>query len=625
MKTLKSLLFCSLLCLNNVSAETLSLSNQFNQTENSTLSSSLSIFDNQENPLTAEEAFKLSTNMSEKNVTFNFNIAKDHYLYVDQFELYINDKKKEIKIENSFEKEDLHYGKVKVIKGFNSFIVNSEEDIKNYKLIYQGCSEKFNICYDKQTYTFFIPDSDVIKQDEKLAPNIEKNTTIKEIPSTEENTIIKEDTGKEENKTKELIKVSEQLNSYVGSEEYIKNILENSHLWQILGLFFLGGILISFTPCVLPMIPIVSSIVLGKEENISQLRAFSLSLSYVIGSSITYAILGLIAALLSENIQAYMQNIYVITSFSIILFILGLSMFGLFNINGSQNLNNIAYKYSNKLKGGEHIQVFIMGMLSTLILSPCVAAPIAAAITYISTTNDILTGTLSMFFFGLGIGFVLILITTTLNKFKIKSGSWMNEIKYITGVIIILVSIYLLSNVLKEEYIYIAYISTILGYLINFYARNYEKFKYLLILLIIFVASGLYFKPVKVEKLKEDSIIVNNIQELEKEIQNSEYTLLKFTADWCIYCKQMDNEILKNKNYEEKLKNYKIVYIDITEENEKTKELREKFKVSAPPVIVFLQNDDIVYKETGYNKNRLIDIIDQINLEIKKIGEKNGR
>jgi len=614
MKTLKSLLFCLLLCLNNVSAETLSLSNQFNQTENSSLSSSLSIFDNQESPLNAEEAFKLSTNMHERNITFNFNIAKDHYLYVDQFELYINDKKKEIKIENSFEKEDLHYGKVLVIKEFNSFTVNSEEDIKSYKLIYQGCSEKFNICYDKQTYTFFIPDSSVIKQDEKLTSFIETNNIIKE-----------EEPTKEENKPKELIKVSEKLNSYVGSEEYIKNILQNSHLWQILGLFFLGGILISFTPCVLPMIPIVSSIVLGKEENISQLRAFSLSLSYVIGSSITYAILGLIAALLSENIQAYMQNIYVVTSFSIILFILGLSMFGLFNINGSQNLNNIAYKYSNKLKGGEHIQVFIMGMLSTLILSPCVAAPIAAAITYISTTNDILTGTLSMFVFGLGIGFVLILITTTLNKFKIKSGSWMNEIKYITGVIIIMVSIYLLSNVLKEEYIYIAYISTVLGYLINFYARNYEKFKYLLILLIIFIASGLYFKPVKVENFKENSIIVNNIQELEKEIQNSEYTLLKFTADWCIYCKQMDNEILKNKDYEEKLKNYKIVYIDITEENEKTKELREKFKVSAPPVIVFLQNDDIVYKETGYNKNRLIDIIDQINLEIKKIGEKNGR
>lgn len=626
MKYLKSILFFSCLLTTNISfAENLPIG-QFNQPQSSSLSSVLS-FDQKETPLSAEEAFKLSSNLNEKTVSFDFTIADKHYLYVDQFEFYINGKKKDLTIENTIEKEDLHYGKVKVVKDYLNISFVNDEEVKNYKLIYQGCSEQFNICYDKQKYEFFIPDTNVIKEDILIKEQIkEQNENIITTNDKKEQDLIQitQEEISIKKKIEAQIEQENKKNSYVGSEDYIKNILQNSQLWEILFIFFIGGILISFTPCVLPMIPIVSSIVLGKDEQISQIKAFSLSLSYVLGSSVTYASLGLIAALLSENIQAYMQNIYVIITFSSILFLLGLSMLGLFNINGSQKINNIAYQYSNKLKGGEHIQVFIMGMLSTLILSPCVAAPIAAAITYISTTNDVLTGTLSMFVFGLGIGFILILITTTLNKFKIKSGNWMNEIKYITGVIIILVSIYLLSSIVKEEYIYMAYVSTIIGYFISLFGRNYQKLKNLLIILIISIFAAIYFKP-QIDNNNYDILKVQNIEELNNALKGNKYSILKFTADWCVYCRQMDKEIFKNKKYEEQFKNYKVIYVDITEENEESKKIKEKYNVFAPPVIVFLENNDIVYKEIGYNKDKLINIIDKINIEIKKIGEKNGR
>lgn len=648
MKIIKSLLLSSLLFINNSYAENLTRENIFNSVQSSSLSSKIGTnFNIQEKPLSAEQAFNLSSKMDNKKLTFDFIIAENHYLYVDQFELYINGKKQEIKIQNYIEKEDLHYGKVNVINGFNTFSVESLDEIKNYRLIYQGCSEKFNICYDKITYNFTIPEHTVIKEDKNMQSqnndsNINKEEVLIEKESDKE-LIVKEQINKDnlvndeltkkeivkENNIDKLKNVSPRLDSYVGSDVYIKNILKKSELWQVLMFFFLGGVLISFTPCVLPMIPIVSSIVIGKQESITQLRAFSLSLSYVIGSSVTYALLGLAAALLSENIQAYMQNIYVISIFSIILFILGLSMFGIFNINGSQKLNNVAYEYSNKLSGGEHIQVFIMGMLSTLILSPCVAAPIAAAITYISTTNDILKGTLSMFVFGLGIGSVLILITTTLNKFKIKSGQWMNEIKYLTGLIIILMSVYLCSSFVRDDIIFIAYVTIIVSYLVSFYARNYEKMKWFLILIIGILSLSLYFKPVNV-KSEINNISykkVYSIEELNSELKDNKYTILKFTADWCVYCKTMDKEIFNNIEMIEKLKNYEVIYIDITTENENSKKIKEKYEVFAPPVIVFLENHDIFYKETGYNKDRLIQLIDSFNKEIDKIntGEENGR
>ena len=597
----------SLFMISTISAESISLNDSLNSKQNSSLNNAFGdMFAQQEQPLLAEEAFNITHDIKEnKNLTITIVIEPEHYLYLHKLKLLINNEEKPVDFLDYVDKYDEHYGQIKAIYNYFSITINNNSKIENFELEYQGCSEKFNICYPLQTLKKKIEINQESKAPEKTFKKNENEILEKEILEKEINIDFSAQIKKEEgffdqyidlNKIKESISIKNKGTTFL--------------------MFFIAGILISFTPCVLPMIPIISSIVVGGNNNITNFKAFWLSLSYVLGASITYASFGAIAGLFSENIQIYMQHEYVITTFAILLFVLSLSLFGLYEIRLPSKITNKTNELSNKLRGGQFFTVFLMGILSTLILSPCVAAPLAAGITYIAAnsgdSNSIWFGAFSLFSFGMGIGIVLIIITTLLNSIKIKGGVLMNEIKYLSGVLIIIVSIFIASRIIPDIVTIYLYQITILSYLISVFARNYEKLKKGFIMLVTILTTMLYLndmeninnevmdkEPVIQEIKKLNYVNVKNIEDIKLDRQ---HIIVKFTADWCTYCKKMERDIFNNPEFYNNLSDFKIYVVDLTEPNDNLKAVTDKFRVVAPPALFFFKDGKVLHYKVGETK-----------------------
>lgn len=221
----------------------------------------------------------------------------------------------------------------------------------------------------------------------------------------------------------------------------------SSHNWLLILITFYGfGLLLSFTPCILPMVPVLSGIIVGHGKEITTRKAFFLSLSYVLSMSITYSIIGAVVALLGSNLQVSMQSPWSVGVFSLIFLLLALSMFGFYEFKLPHSWQAKIHGSSNQ-RGGHYLGAAIMGCLSTLILSPCVTAPLIGVLTYIAQTGNIVLGCLTLFVLGLGMGTPLLLIGTSAGKWLPETGSWMNTIKAFFGIIFIAVAIVLISRI----------------------------------------------------------------------------------------------------------------------------------------------------------------------------------
>jgi thiol:disulfide interchange protein DsbD len=532
---------------------------QFNDNKDFS-SSNKNIFSNQ-TPLTSEEAFNLS--LIENSM--EFRIESDHYLYKDKLKITVNGElysdyntRKSVPINDGF------YGNTEVFYDFLEIPLKNLNSIYKLEVEFQGCSANFNICYP--------PEKKIL---------INKKNKVDLL-------------------NKEVEQDKKRNHSYFNFDSLFDNLNNKGLLFNIV-FFFIAGILISFTPCILPMIPIISSIVIGQETK-SKKKAFILSLFYVLGSSSAYASIGLIVSITSVNIQIYLQHPFFISISVIILFMLSLNMMGLLNFS---LFNNFKDKINNKINNYKNIKlkdVFIVGFLSTLIVSPCVAAPLAASVIYISTTNNILLGTSVLFSFGLGIGLILILISTNLNRFKIKSGSYLNEVKYFMSFLLLLACVFILERLLNDSITNILYLSIIVSY--STYISRKLNFKFAVILNLIFV-SYIYFLHINVENLSksENQYIYKEIKNLEQynvAIDLNSDVFIKVTADWCTYCKQMEKEYLMSISFLKKTENLIKYKIDLSSTSEDKNKLLKKLKVIAPPTILIIKNKKIVNKEIGY-------------------------
>jgi len=646
-----------------------------------------SLFGTQSSPITAEEAFEITDNSTEDMIRINIIIQPKHYLYQHKIKLIVNEIEQDISINNAVPKQDEHYGEIKAIYDFLSINRKLDYPIESYSFQYQGCSEEFGICYPMQEIKV---DRNInVSKNENIDENIKRSIAaiqalevednvnneaiavkkivdeekeqglniIEEIiptPVSPKNDIVKapvileeknkvmedkivETTKKYEkadfkNETNTLGTVEKEgyFDQYIDTEKLTKTLSENS-LMVTLGIFFLSGILISFTPCVLPMIPIISSIVVGNKKEVTQLKSLLLSISYVLGSSFTYAIIGAIAAMFSKNIQIYMQNSYVVGIFSLMLVVFAMSLFGFINISMPTKFTEKTTNISNKMVGGKYISVFFMGMISTLIVSPCVAAPLAAAITYITTdSGDILTGSLSLFSFGLGIGLVLIIITTVLNKMKLSNPTVMNESKYVSGTLILVVAIYMAERILPVDAAMYLYQILALSYFANTFARNYEKLKKLFILLVIMFAAVIYVNNaqhinINIFKISEEKPVVTKTLKF-KELTgiedlkiNNEFAIIKVTADWCTYCQTMEKDVFEKDEVILALKGYELIKLDLTSVSSDKEAIMKEMGVVAPPALFFFKDGEVMYKKVGaMSKIEMLDTLKTLR-EYKKV------
>jgi thiol:disulfide interchange protein DsbD len=384
-----------------------------------------------------------------------------------------------------------------------------------------------------------------------------------------------------------------------------------SHNWLLILLTFYGfGLLLSFTPCILPMVPVLSGIIIGHGKDISTSKAFFLSLSYVLSMSITYAFLGAIVALLGANLQISMQSPWSIGLFSLIFILLALSMFGFYEFKLPHSWQARIGSTSQSQLGGHYLGAAIMGCLSTLILSPCVTAPLIGVLTYIAQTKNVLLGCITLFVLSMGMGTPLLLIGTSAGKLLPETGSWMNVIKYVFGILFLAVAIELLSRISPSVismglWASLLIFSGIYSGALTYSTTNRQKFNQgvgLILLiygfLILIGASLGATNPVQpltlVKKMSNDVRIFKQersqtLSSLKQKIiaARGKPVMLDFYADWCTSCKIMETITFTDPRIEKILAYFTVIKVDVTANTKNNQAILNYFNVVAPPTLIF--------------------------------------
>ena len=531
--------------------------------------------------LEPNEAFKPTFTKNETSINLKLDLGRDIYLYDDKLKVFIVKPEKieitkEINIPKAVAYEEfiVQFNNLDLTIPFS--LLKSKVDLNEYEIEvkFQGCS-KLGLCY---------------------APMSEKYLL------TFDNNISKIQTKEEEQKVE---------TTTLNETDSIANSLKNGNLLLVLATFFGFGLLLSLTPCVFPMIPILSSIIVGasKSEVMSAKKGFFLSFIYVLSMSVAYTIAGIVAGIFGANLQVALQNPYVLVVFALIFVALAFSMFGYFEIKLPQSIQTKLNKTTDGKEKQGIIGVAIMGFLSALIVGPCVAPPLAGALVYIGQTGDAVLGGMALFVMSLGMGVPLLLIGLGAGRFMPKPGGWMENITKIFGIIMLGVAIWLLDRVLSPSIIMSLWALLFLATAIylktqsNMFAELASSILFILgVVLLVGLISG-STNPLKpLEKLtgsaniiKEDKLIfhkIKNISELEFAIKNSNKpVMLDFWASWCVSCKELEEITFKDEEVMKKLQNFTLLTADITKNNDEDKALQKMFGVVGPPALIFWDKD----------------------------------
>jgi thiol:disulfide interchange protein DsbD len=391
--------------------------------------------------------------------------------------------------------------------------------------------------------------------------------------------------------------------------------LEGGSLWKISLAFLVFGLLLSFTPCVLPMVPILSSIIVG-EGDVTRRRSFLMAVAYCLGMALVYTMLGVAAGLAGEGLAGALQKPWVLASFALLLVLLALSMFDVYQLQMPAFVQNRLNQASGNLKGGRFAGVFIMGALSALIVGPCVAAPLAGTLVYISQTKDVVIGGLALFSMAMGMSVPLLLIGLSAGSLLPKAGAWMIGVKYLFGLLLIAVAIWMVSPVLPARAAMLAWgaFAILCAVFLGVFDALSEKATIVLrfkkaLGLVLFVIGSLELAGVALggsnalEPLSPlqagvsgrtagpESVSFTRIrsaEELDQALQSSKKpVMLDFYADWCVACKEMDRFTFHDPRVKERLSGLTLLQVDVTSNSEEQRQLMKRYGLFGPPAIIF--------------------------------------
>ena len=538
--------------------------------------------------LMPDEAFKPYAKVNDKmQIEAGVEIAKDIYLYSDKLTVKLKSVDgltiKEIQTPDSVD----HHGEQVYLTSPNLVVIfsnpNNLRGIVNVTLVleYQGCSE-LGLCY---------------------------NPYIKEYPLEIDSSKLGGSSSVDKDEVKVLKKEVE-----LSETDAIADTIKSGSLVVIL-LTFLGfGLLLAMTPCVFPMIPIISGVIVSQGEGLTTRKAFTLSVVYVLAMAVAYTIAGVLAGLFGANLQAALQMPWVIYSFSFVFVALAFSMFGYYELKLPDAL--VAKVSTGGEKGG-YAGVAIMGFLSALIVGPCVAAPLAGALVYIGQTGDALLGGMALFSMSIGMGLPLIAVGVSAGKFMPKPGAWMTMVTAIFGVMMLGVAIWMLEKILDPSITTLLY--GLLGIGFAIYLGVFQKeghvfkksvsvimFIYSVSLFLGFLAGNASMtKPLgflsglgasnsmQVQKKELDFIVVNSIEELDAVLAQNKgrKIMLDFAADWCTACKELEEITFTDSIVQSKLSEYVLIRADVTANSDKEKALTQKYGVFGPPALIFFDEN----------------------------------
>ncbi|HQV81328.1 MAG TPA: protein-disulfide reductase DsbD [Agitococcus sp.] len=556
----------------------------------------------EEDYLAVEQAFQPVVKTSDGHVQMSFTIADGYYLYKKRLSVSSGNNTPIVTGDLAFNKaaeikNDPNFGRVEIFHQAVSVDVpvyaSRAQDVGKewpVNVIYQGCSQE-GLCYPPQT----------IKTQLKLlavAPvNLVKNEAVEITSST--SITPKTDTN--------------NANS-------LAEFLQGSSFGLIIGTFLVLGIGLSFTPCVLPMIPILSGIIAGQGQGLSAKRGFLLSLSYVVGMATTYALAGMAVGHFgaSANLAAWMQSPVVLSFFAFIFVLLALAMFGFYELQLPAFIQDRLSHLNQQQQGGTYIGVLLMGILSALVVSPCVSAPLAGALLYISSTGNMWLGGAALLALGLGMGTPLLIIGVGGGSLIPKAGQWMVAVKSVFGVLLLMVAIWLLSRFLAGAVTLVLWglllivCGILMGALDNM-ASGWPRFWKGIgvgllvwgVLLLVGAANGqsnplqpLHFSMANNASSAKAELTFRKIHtpvELEQALveakQQGKVTLVDFYADWCVACVEMAHDTFTSPLVANALKPVLLLQADITKNDEQAQALLKRFGLFGPPSVLFFSPD----------------------------------
>lgn len=508
--------------------------------------------------LPADQAFVFSSEQVGSQLRLHWQIADGYYLYKKEIQIQGQDLQSNmISLPDGEHYQDEFFGDVEIYREDLHIPVMLNSTTRRLEVRYQGCTKGF--CYP--------PELKVLDLNE-----------LNHVPQAVENRL--------EN-TKEPLQTEQvQLAQHLSQT----NI---AVFW-----FFILGIGLAFTPCVLPMLPLLSAIVIGKQQRPSSVRAFLLSLVYVQGMALTYTLLGLIVAAIGLPFQIALQSPPVLIGLSLLFIILACSMFGLFELRlphtWQQKLNQI----SQQQQGGSLLGVFVMGMLAGLVASPCTSAPLSGALLYVVQSGDLWIGGLALYLLAFGMGIPLILITLFGNRILPKSGDWLLNVKTLFGFVMLALPVFLLSRVFPELEAY-AWSALAMALLIWVYEKVgrqkvYQKVaKVVLIALLVLVAkpfSDLIWQENRVtahETVRFERVSsLNELQQKLIEVKGKK-VMFDLYADWCVACKEFEKYTFSAPSVSAKLEEMVVFQIDMTRNSVENDEIMRHFQILGLPTILF--------------------------------------
>jgi thioredoxin:protein disulfide reductase len=397
----------------------------------------------------------------------------------------------------------------------------------------------------------------------------------------------------------------------VSEMDQIAGILATGRFWKVIGFFFVAGLLLALTPCVLPMVPIVSGIIAGQGGTITRSRAFGLSLAYVLGMAVTYAAAGVLAGLSGALLSTALQNPWVLSSFALIFVFLALSMFGLYELQLPGSLQASLSGSSNRLGGGRVLAVAAMGALSALIVGPCVAAPLAGALLYLAQTRDVVLGGTALFTMALGMGVPILLVGMSAGALLPKAGPWMEAVKRFFGVLLLGVAIWLISPVVPGTIVMLAWAALLIissVFLRAIDSLPAEASGYLRLAKGVGVLQPLAGLRTRSEAPSLDELRFERIrssEELDQRLTSAggKYVMLDFYADWCVSCKEMERFTFTDPQVRARLKDVLLLQADVTENSAQDKALLKRFGLFGPPGIILFRPDGTeirAFRVVGY-------------------------
>jgi thiol:disulfide interchange protein DsbD len=391
--------------------------------------------------------------------------------------------------------------------------------------------------------------------------------------------------------------------------------LQTDSTVKALFLFFLLGLGLAFTPCVFPMYPILTSIIVGQGQQLSGKRAFSLSMAYVQGMAISYSLLGLLVASLGLQFQTYFQHPVVLIAISILFVFLALAMFGVFNLSLPEKWQNKVNSLSNKQQGGSIKGAALMGLLSGLVASPCTTAPLTAALLYVAQSGDLALGALTLYILSMGMGLPLLILGSTGGKFLPKAGAWMDVVKASFGFLLLAVPVWLLSRFLPAYVVVIA--ATLVLLMLAVYLHRLsqqlsagstgQSVSWMLAFVIVLGTTGAnlwYWLPGTtvapvagqgVATQNTEFKLVKTLDELQQEVKKSadagKPVLVDLFAEWCVACKEFEHITFADGEVKSLMAQFTLIKVDVTNATDQDQQLLDHFQVLGLPTLLLFDKN----------------------------------